>query len=61
MSIETAIKCFEENLRLFGDSRTQPEKFNLYNGLAQLSKAVQSMEVELHRVRSEVESLRRGR
>jgi hypothetical protein len=61
MSIETAIKCFNENIQLFGDARQQPENFNLYNGLSNLSQAVQSLQHEVHRLRSEVEELKRRR
>lgn len=59
MGIGMAIKCFKENLRLLGDAHRQPEKFNLYNGLIYRSQAIQSLESEVHRLRSKVEDLRR--
>jgi len=55
-----AKKCFAENLKLFGNAQTQPEKYNLYNGLANLSDSIEEMQNEIHRLRQEVDSLRRN-
>lgn len=43
MSADAAKKCFEENLKLFGNAQTQPEKFNLYNGLYYLASEVENI------------------
>lgn len=50
MSISGAKKCFHENLQHFGDARTQPEKFNLYNGLYQLSDAIDDLERKIKEI-----------
>jgi hypothetical protein len=57
-SSDTAIKCFDENRALFGDPRANPEKYNLYNGLASLSEAVLELQSQLHQLRQEVHQLR---
>lgn len=44
MSSSAGKRCFAENVRLFGNANTEPEKFNLYNGLAQLASAIQDLE-----------------
>ncbi|MBE9537198.1 MAG: hypothetical protein IMF07_08465 [Proteobacteria bacterium] len=40
MKLETARDCFVENMRICGDPKTKPEKFNLYKGLANLAEAM---------------------
>lgn len=51
MNSKTAEDCFRENFRLFGsDSARQPEKFNLYNGLANLASAISGIEQSLHSI-----------
>ena len=37
-------KCFMENLQLFADAKTNPEKFNLYNGLLGISDQIDDLE-----------------
>ena len=59
-SSQNALKCFNENIRLFGDARTEPEKFNLYNGLANLALAIKEMQTEIASLRQEVNRLRSG-
>lgn len=44
IATQGAVKCFQENLNLFAPLGTQPEKFNLYNGLASLAEAVEGLE-----------------
>ena len=39
-----AKKCFTENIQLFANAKTQPEKFNLYKGLHALAEAIESLE-----------------
>jgi hypothetical protein len=56
--IDTAKKCFTENRDLFGDSVTQPEKFNLYNGLRSLAEAVEQIQQELKTIRQELQQIR---
>ena len=45
---QVALKFFYENVRLFGDPKTNPEKFNLYNGLAALAEAIAHLESEIY-------------
>lgn len=49
MKLETARDCFLENIRLCGDPKTNPEKFNLYNGLANLAEAMMEMKAEIEK------------
>lgn len=58
MHANSAIKCFNENRVHFGNARTQPEKFNLYNGLSSLAKAVKELQDEVDKLRREVAGLR---
>lgn len=58
-SANNALKCFQENLRVFGDMQSQPEKYNLYNGLANLATAVKEMQREIHTLRQELANSRR--
>ncbi|MEK7073131.1 MAG: hypothetical protein AAB974_01705 [Patescibacteria group bacterium] len=51
MSAYDAQKCFEENRRDFGNAQTQPEKYNLYNGLANLAQAVATIQRELDEIK----------
>lgn len=57
MSTRTAKMCFEENLQLFGDPHSQPEKFNLYNGLKNLADSLTTLDQKLNNVHSEVVNL----
>ncbi len=42
--------CFRENLTLFADAITQPEKFNHYNGLLQMATQIDDMERRLKNI-----------
>ena len=44
------VACFSENVNLFGDPKTQPEKYNLYRGLTALSETVESLLLHVHRL-----------
>lgn len=61
MSLETdtAIKCFTENRDLFANATLEPEKFNLYNGMSALSKAIEGVETQLLSIRRDIENLQR--
>lgn len=58
--IDTAKKCFAENLRNFGNANAAPEKFNLYNGLANLATAVEELQNKLTEIESTVNRVRRA-
>jgi len=45
--IEEAIELFRENEILFGDTRQDKEKANLYRGLAALAEALQEVQEAL--------------
>ena len=53
-----AFNCFHENLQLFGNAHASPEKYNLYNGLANLAEAIKELQSEVQQLRQEVHSLR---
>jgi len=40
MIYHSARNCFNENIKLFTDPQTNPEKYNLYNGLSNLTQAI---------------------
>ncbi|MDO9530883.1 MAG: hypothetical protein Q7O12_01965 [Deltaproteobacteria bacterium] len=50
MGTNTAKKCFAENLQLFANAQSQPEKFNLYNGLHGLAEAIESLESRIAQI-----------
>jgi X-X-X-Leu-X-X-Gly heptad repeat protein len=58
-AVRTAIRCFQENRRDFGDPQVSPEKFNLYNGLANLAEAVGTLQDRVNQLTLEVQQLRR--
>jgi hypothetical protein len=51
MSLDTAKKQFAENIQLFGNPNSQPEKFNLYGGLSNLAEALQNIENDLYEIK----------
>ena len=59
MSVHTmnAMRNFEENLVLFANAQTHPEKYNLYAGLRNLAEALENIENELNRVRQQLQQL----
>jgi len=44
---QVAKTCSAENVRLFANARTEPEKFNLYNGLAALADAIADLQAQV--------------
>lgn len=58
MSSMAAEKQFAENVRLFGNAKSNPEKYNLYMGLANLAKAIRNLEYDLDELKRRVS--RRG-
>ena len=59
MSFDISNRCFTENLNLFGNAQTDPEKFNLYNGLSNMAQSLQALEQEVQRLRREIDELSR--
>ena len=51
MNFHSAQKQFKENASLFGNPRTDPEKYNLYNGLTNIADGLNSLEGELQEVK----------
>lgn len=49
-----AEKCFSENLRLFGNAKTEPEKYNLYNGLRNLASAIKQLEQKVEDIENKL-------
>lgn len=54
MSFYDANQQFLDNARLFSDPHAEPEKYNLYRGLANLAQSLQSMEHEIRRLKEEI-------
>ena len=44
MDAYNAAKQFQENLNLFADAQANPEKYNLYAGLLNLTRALERIE-----------------
>ena len=57
MQANAAKKCFGENITLFANAQTAPEKFNLYNGLYNLADAVEQIERRLTAIENAVNQL----
>ena len=55
MDYSTAKRCFKENLDLFGNPQNEPEKFNLYNGLVELTEAI---ECDMLEIKDQIQCLR---
>lgn len=55
--LSIALKCFQENFQLFGDPKAAPEKFNLYNGLVNLTDGIMQMEQEIRGLREETQQI----
>lgn len=55
MSAGAAHRCFIENKNLFGNAKTNPENFNLYNGLANLADAVERMQRDIDAIKQAVQ------
>jgi len=47
MNFYNAEKQFNENFRIFADPNTEPEKYNLYAGLANLAKGLEDMQAQI--------------
>lgn len=58
MSTSTAKRCFDENIRLFCEPSTDPEKFNLYSGLSALSDTMAALEREVKSVQDDLRQLK---
>ena len=48
--ITVAQDCFKENIQFFADPKTEPEKYNLYNGLMALADKIDEIESRLKKV-----------
>jgi len=54
MNSKIARAHFYGNLKLIGDRETNPEKYNLYFGLAKLAEAVSDVDRRIQLLRQEV-------
>ena len=54
MDYYTASECFKENLTLFSDPGSTPEKFNLYKGLLELTEAI---EVDMRDIKNRLQQI----
>lgn len=60
MGFYNAKRCFEENLRLFVDPKTQQEKYNLYNGLLNLVIGLELLEQQVQHLAYQIQALKRS-
>ena len=51
--------CFLENRQLFANPQTDPEKYNLYNGLQGLSETVESLNHAVHNIERQLDLMNR--
>jgi hypothetical protein len=58
MNSKMARICFYGNLKLIGNRETDPEKYNLYFGLAKLAEAVSDVDCRVQLLSQEVKALR---
>jgi hypothetical protein len=58
MNSKMARICFYGNLKLIDDRQNDPEKYNLYFGLAKLAEAVSDVDRRVQLLREEVNALR---
>jgi hypothetical protein len=56
-SLQVAIKCFDENLRLFADPHNEAEKYNLYQGLSSLTEAIGQIEQQIQTLNQQIRFL----
>lgn len=49
--------CFLENIRLFGNQQTEPEQYNLYNGLRAMSAVLVSLAQVIDNVERQCNSI----
>jgi len=50
MNFDYAKRQFEENIQLFSNPQTNPENFNLYNGLRNLAIGLEELEQRISRI-----------
>jgi hypothetical protein len=51
------LPCFLENLRLFANPQTEPEKYNLYNGFRSMAEGLASLVPTLHKLEMQLDSM----
>jgi hypothetical protein len=56
--LHIAVDCFNENLRLFSNPQLEPEKYNLYTGLASIAEGIMQLSIQVDSLQNEVQSLR---
>jgi len=49
--------CFLENLGLYVNRQTEPEKYNLYNGLRAMAEAIESLTQVVYKIEKQLNSL----
>jgi len=54
MNAFTAKQCFQENLELFSNPQTEPEKYNLYKGLLGMADAILDLEQKIKNIQDSV-------
>lgn len=57
MNAFNAKQQFSENLQLYGNAQTDPEKFNLYSGLYNLTKAIEQIQADINQVKFDIQNV----
>jgi len=52
-----AAACFAENAQLFGNAKTQAEKYNLYTGLRAMAETIESLSLHAHTLERQLNSM----
>jgi len=52
-----AATCFLENIQFLGCPPSDPEKYNLYNGLRVMAEQVEALHLQLHNVQVQLDSI----
>lgn len=52
-----ASSCFLENIQLFANPQTEPEKYNLYRGLAAMAEIVEAAHLQLYSIETRLDSI----
>lgn len=51
--------CFSENIQLFANPKTEPEKYNLYNGLKGMAETIESLHHHVYKLEKQLDLVNR--
>jgi hypothetical protein len=59
MSAQSAMDCFNENIKLFANPEIEPKKYNLYRGLGELAGAIRRLEYQISLIKGTINDIDR--